>query len=220
MKSIVFQAVAFGILALNFLALGLRGVITKRPFVIPARWVSGVPLICFALMLSDFDKSLWPDFYGLFRDGWGFILLAFVVASQQTHDYIVFGVTDDPFLAALNSSLNKLNLSSLSKLNFPFAESLLKLPLPSLDAELIAFNRQGLGIAVVRLKPKQHRATLKRIAAEMNNYFAQTSLRTLRSTFVGCLIISMALIALGTMLIHTQLSLEARIEARNESVAR
>jgi len=216
MKSIVFQAVCLGVLALSFLAEGLRGVITKKPFIVSGRWLFITIAIGQAPMLAVFVEDLLPGAHGLpWYQSAGFLLLwagFLVFIWQQMSGYVVIGVTDESLRNSLHHSLNKLNI--------PFEESLSRLRLPSLEADLQVSAQSWMGSAMIRLKPKRQRAILKQIVAEMSTYFSQTSVRTNLYTCVFYAVAGVMMLVLGTMLTYWRLSLHAEMQALRDYVPR
>jgi hypothetical protein len=58
----VFFPCLFGVMALFFFIVGLRGIVTKKPFLFSARWF-------FALMVLAFVPSVLQPFLFRFREG-------------------------------------------------------------------------------------------------------------------------------------------------------
>ena len=103
--------IVFGIAAIFFLVIGLRGILTKRPFVISQRWFLS---IMFAVFIPTILQSLLlrlPNGFNLIN--WlnplmfGFILL---MMCYQMRGYSAYAVTDTSFREALIEVLQKLQL--------------------------------------------------------------------------------------------------------------
>jgi hypothetical protein len=174
--------VAFVIMAVPLLASGLQGVITKRPFLVPLRrfvWIMSVPVLLsvaavgWLIFDSPFNDSPFNafDFLGIF-----FLVvfllvfgITFFVVWKQTDGYSAFGVTDESFQEALHSALNKLNL--------PFEETIFRLRLTSIGADLQANVQSSMGFGHLTIKQSEHRQALKNIADAMNEYFRTTSVK-------------------------------------------
>lgn len=174
----IFICFIFVILGIYLLSIGLRGVITKKPFIYSAKkgfWfiaLSFVPSIIFPI------QSLWKSYllstkYSESFD-WSFLLILLIPLLMYLillvfywrllRGYMVLGVTDESFRQALYSVLKDLKL--------PFEERLSKLRLTSLDADLEANINAWMGTANIRIKQHEHQKTLDQIADALRNYFA------------------------------------------------
>lgn len=155
--------------AVGCMVLGLRQVITRRPFIVVARttfWLSVLgfsPSIVNALlvfsMLSASDGSLFvlallllyaPVLYFLWR---------------QTAGYLLLGVNDETFRHLLQHALHREHL--------PFEESLARLRIPSLDLDIQATVQEWPGIATFSVKQPRHRAIQQAIAAHIRRDLAE-----------------------------------------------
>jgi hypothetical protein len=164
-------SVAFALFALYLLGIGIRGIVTKRPFVLPARqmfWLLALCLIPSAILsLSTlFDSvSLDGEYLTLFPALSNTLIL--VLMWKQLSGYMAFGVTDESFRAALHAALKQLNL--------PFEESLSRLHLPSLNTDVQATVQGWTGVGQLRFKQRQHADIGKDVARAMNEYFTTTA---------------------------------------------
>jgi hypothetical protein len=189
MSSLWIIKVAFGIIAILLLTIGLRGAVTKRPFLVSLRhfvWIMSIPPLLSVAAVGGliFDG---PFFDGPYFDGpsnaidfgFGFVgiilLIVFLLSLgimffaiwKQTVGYSAFGVTDESFQEALHSALNKLNL--------PFEETIFRLRLTSIGADLQVAVQSSMGLGQLTIKQSEHRPILKNIADAMNEYFKTTS---------------------------------------------
>jgi hypothetical protein len=182
--------VAFGFFAIPFLIIGIRGVVTKRPFLVHLRhfvWIMSIPvlLLIAANVGLFFDKPFNNIPFNTFDFAGISLLIAFIafllaygimclLIWKQTEGYSVFGVTDESFQAALRSALNRLNL--------PFEETIFRLRLTSIGADLQASVQSSMGCAELMIEQSGHKSTLKSIAGAMNDYFktepCKTNMRT------------------------------------------
>ena len=103
--------IVFGIAAIFFLVIGLRGILTKRPFLISQRWFLS---IMFAVFIPTILQSFLLRFPGdLHLMSWlnpllfGLILL---MMCYQMRGYTAYAVTDTSFREALIKVLQKLQL--------------------------------------------------------------------------------------------------------------
>ena len=193
MSNLWMYKVAMGIVVLPILIptlmIGIRGVVTKKPFLVPLRSFYKVSIPVFIVAAGGLI------FYGSFELGFAGIapLLIFLLVSgvmflmlwMQTEGYSAFGVTDESFQDSLHSALNKLNL--------PFEETIYRIRLTSIEADLHASVQSSLGCAQIKIMHPGHRSTLKSIVDAMNEYFKTVPCRTNMTTNV-CSIIFSALI--------------------------
>ena len=172
----VLLPVLFGIMAVFMLAIGIRGIATKRPFLFPARWfiyvmsLGVLPAITEPvwLLLSDgvISSTGFSVFIWLNPLMFGCVLL---MIWYQMKGYIAFGVTDDSFREALTSSLQKLN--------FPFEEQLSAIRLSSVEADFQVAVQSWMGVGQIKVKQTKHRPLLTQVVNEMNDFFLSTPAR-------------------------------------------
>jgi hypothetical protein len=162
------------IFAIWFLALGLRGIVTSRPFLLPASqliwvmWILPIGLLPMLVPARELFFNLRSNTLGVAGI---FSLLVFVLVFgmlflllwRERDAYWAFGVTDESFQQALHSALSRLDL--------PFEESFSRLKLTSVGADLQAGIQSSMGAGELRIEQPQHRSTLKSIADAMNEYF-------------------------------------------------
>ena len=160
----------FGVMALFFFAVGLRGVVTKKPFVISSRWLLGLVLLGFAPSL------LQPFLFPITRLGDGSGMLAIlswltpvmlivlaVFLWFTLRGYMAFAVTDASFREGVLASLRKLELTH--------EERLAALRLPSVGADLQVAVQSWIGTGQLKMKQRQFGGLLGDIAKGMNEYY-------------------------------------------------
>jgi hypothetical protein len=191
-----FYSVAMVIFGLYAIGIGLLGLVRKRPFAFPSRQLMW---ILFLVFLPNLINSFIP----LFSD-WGradtlltvlplfnlsiMVLLVFVFWRQMT-GYMVFGVYDETFRDALSATLNKLKM--------PFQETISKIRLVELDADLQAAVTAWMGIAQIRIKQGKHAHYIKQIAAGMNEYYASTPVKVNNVSFIIYLILGILMLIMA-----------------------
>jgi hypothetical protein len=178
--------VAYGAFAIPYLMLGIRGVVTKKPFLVPLRHIVliiSIPVLVaiaggliFASPFNVFSVAgIIPSIICLLVFG-----ITFLILWQQSEGYSAFGVTDESFQEAIRSALNKLNL--------PFEETIFRIRLTSVEADLQASVHSSLGCAQLIIKHPGHRSTLKSIVDAMNDYFNTVPCKTNMTTNVYLII--------------------------------
>lgn len=160
----------FGIFAAFFFVIGLRGILTKRPFLVSSRWlllvmfIGLVPAILIPVFLpgdsSFIMKWLNPMIFTLLL-----VMMCFALRG-----YIAYAVTDTSFRAAL--------LSSLQKLELPYEETLSTIRLTSVEVDLQVSIQSWMGSGQIKIKQRGHSSLLKKIADAMNEHFRVSSADT------------------------------------------
>ena len=185
----ILSPILFGIAAIFFLTVGLRGILTKRPFLISQRWF--LSIMCAIIIPTIVLPSL-LSFPGDFFMRWGsplmfgFILL---MMCYQMRGYTAYAVTDTSFREAL--------LEALQKLQLPYEESLSLIRLTSIEADLQVSVQGWLGTGLIKVKQRAHRSVLREIVNAMNEYFRISSVPTNMITCVCSVVIG------GFMVIFT-----------------
>jgi hypothetical protein len=194
---------------LHFTGIGLFGMIKRRPIVISSRFDIWLALLVFGFSLLSVAVGLF-DIVGDFifpedpevisntssRISAGFfvfilcmmiVLILFLVYHiwrrniwNKTEEFEVWGVTADSFRDALVVVLNKLNL--------PFHETISRIRLPSLQADLLVSVGESSAIARIRIKQLQHGQRIKEIAAALNEYYRETPVKVNSNAFVFALV--------------------------------
>ncbi|MBK8151431.1 MAG: hypothetical protein IPN69_18470 [Acidobacteria bacterium] len=197
-------SIVFVIIGLSLLLTGLRGVVSKKPFVFSSKSSFWFVALAFSPGIIQLLTLFWELYSSSVEHGedfveWYFAFLLlfpllmypvfFAFLWRQMRGYTVLGVTDDSFRQALYSVLNDLCL--------PFEESLSKLRLTSLDADLEANVASWMGVANLRVKQDEHQETLVRIADALKTYFANSHASINMVTciyyiFLGAMLLAMA----------------------------
>ncbi|MCE2401123.1 hypothetical protein J4G08_09580 [Candidatus Poribacteria bacterium] len=169
--SIMFP-IMFGFLAAFFLIIGLRGILTGKPFLLSNKWLlvlmfaTFIPVILFPFYfalpdmdLTEMDLMEWlnPALFTVIL-----VMMCFALKG-----YVAYGVTDTSFREAL--------LAALEKLQLPYEETLSTMRLTSIDADLQVSVQSWLGSGMIKVKQREHRSLLTEIVAEMNRYFSGSS---------------------------------------------
>lgn len=191
----------YGIVMLAFclfiLWIGARGLLKKRPVVIPARHFMWI-------MIAVYFPMLYSSFVGFFETSGSshgsfnpielvlpvinlllMVILVYVFWRSFT-GYLLFGVSEEGFRAALTSTLNKLNL--------PYEETISKIKLTSIGTELQAAVHGWVGTAQIRIKQRTHFLYTKEIAKGMDDYFKGNAGDTKKIIFVVYLLLGVLMI--------------------------
>ena len=168
--------ITLGITAIFSLVVGMRGILTKRPFVISHRWflakilVISIPLL---LILLPFLSSSGSSSDIIHLMNWlkailcGVILFVIPIVWFSLRGYVTYGVTDVSFREAL--------LAALEKLQLPYEESLSAIRLTSIEADLQVSVQAWMGTGLIKVKQRTHRSKLKEIVIAMNECFRTSS---------------------------------------------
>ncbi|MCY3740223.1 MAG: hypothetical protein OXH00_04320 [Candidatus Poribacteria bacterium] len=175
--SIMFP-IALGITAIFSFYIGLRGILSKTPFMISNRWflatilVAFIPLPVILLPLLSASGSS-SDIYfmkWLIAILCGLVLSVILMVWYSLRGYVVYGVTDVSFRETL--------LAALEKLQLPYEESLSAIRLTSIQADLQVSVQSWMGTGIVKVKQRAHRSALREIVNTMNEYFRTLSVST------------------------------------------
>ena len=144
----------FGIFAAFFFVIGLRGILTKRPFLVSSRWlllvmfIGLVPAILIPVFLpgdsSFIIKWLNPAIFTLLL-----VMMCFALRG-----YVAYAVTDTSFRDAL--------LTSLQKLDLPYEETLSTIRLTSVEVDLQVSIQSWMGSGQIKIKQRGHSSLLKK----------------------------------------------------------
>ena len=154
----------FGIFALFFFVIGLRGIVTKRPFLISNRWLLSVMFIGLvpAILIPVFLPGPDSPFIIKWLNPMIFTLLL-VMMCFALRGYVAYAVTDTSFREAL--------LASLQKLELPYEETLSTIRLTSVEVDLQVSVQSWMGSGQIKVKQRGHGSLLTEIATAMNEHF-------------------------------------------------
>jgi hypothetical protein len=162
----------WAIVALWMLVIGLRGVIWRKPLLVPARSGFWLMALVFGPTLLGplrfwFDGGVEP--FGIASLVVSLLLCALLLVMiwKQTSGYMVFGVGEERFRRSLQITLNNLNL--------PFEESLSRVRLTTLQADLHVGIQPWMGTAYLRMKQAQHSDTFRKVVDSLRKDFAGTT---------------------------------------------
>ena len=168
--SIMFP-ILFGLIAILYSAIGLRGILSKQPFIVSNRWNLSVMFVVFIpMVLLNILISLRGNFDVI---NWVTVLLLVVVLLMmwyQQKGYTAYAVTDTSFREAL--------LAALKKLQLPYEESLSVIRLTTIDADLQVAIQSWMGTGIIKVKQPGYNSVLKEVVNAMNEYFRNSSVPT------------------------------------------
>lgn len=183
----IMMPLIFGIIAVFFLVIGLRGIITKRPFLLSNKWLLSAMFIVFIpviLPVFTFPSSV-PFIIKWLNPVIFTVVLVMMCFALK--GYCAFGVTDTSFRDAL--------LTSLQELNLPYEETLSSIRLTSIEADLQVSVQSWIGSGVIKIKQRDHRSQLTEIAAAMNEHFRSSSVSMNLITCIFYLIMGVLMVA-------------------------
>ena len=183
--------IVIAMLGVYLLGIGLRCILTSRPFLISGKWMFAgaiVPFLILAVNPLLFSLSYgpidWLDWLPL---------LMFSVAAlmfwHQTKGYIAFSITGKSFRSGL--------LAALEKLQLPYEESLSSIRLTSVEADLQVAVQSWMGTGQIKVRQAGHRPLLKRIVNGMNDCFRQGSMGTNRISWLFWVAVGLFALILG-----------------------
>ncbi len=189
----IFYGIAMSALGVYTFGIGLWGLIKKRPLVFASRQLMWFLLAILAPTIAMLLNLLLQDreHLGLFLVGLsifqvGMMALVVFIIWHQMSGYMIFGVSDDTFQEALTKALNKLNL--------PYQETISKIRLTSIDADLQANVVSWMGTAHIRIKQWQHVLYIKDIANAMDSYYKSSIVKVNNTAFIFYLLFGVLII--------------------------
>lgn len=184
---LIMMPIIFGIMAVFFLVIGLRGIITKRPFLLSNKWLLSVMFIIFIpVIIPAFTFPSSVPFIIKWLNPVIFTVLL-VMMCFALRGYCAFGVTDTSFRDAL--------LASLQELNLPYEETLSSIRLTSIEADLQVSIQSWIGSGVIKIKQRAHRSQLTEIVTAMNEHFRRSSASMNLTTCIFYLIMGVLTVA-------------------------
>ena len=175
--------VTFGMIAVPFLVVGVRGFKIRRPFLISSKWpFVGVILFLISLILMfvvflPFSTVSHP----LFLTSFASLAISASVFSMMVYKigYVAFGVAYTPFRKVLMETLDKLQLPYEELFSVgtwrPALSNRRHIHLSSIEADLLMST--ALGVICIDVKQKQHYPLLTEISNAMNKHFYTSSVR-------------------------------------------
>ena len=181
--------ILIGTMGTFYSVIALRGIITRRPFLVSYRWLLCLNFVFFipSILLFLFIPVTFLSETSLPGES-SFLLLAkwlmpvvftvgLVIGCFLFKGYSAYGVSDITFREALLKTLEKLQLSyeeTLSSIHLTSIRHTL-IRLTSVDADLQVGVVSWMGSGIIKIKQREHRTLLKQIVSEMNTYFRMSA---------------------------------------------
>lgn len=188
------------VIAFAFIGLGLYALIRRRPFVIHARWLLALVVLCLSpsvflqlSMLFSGDRSLSGGLSAASLISVLSLVIVICFLALQMRGYIVMGTTQDSFREALLASLSSLHLES--------EETLSSIRLPSVPAELQVAVQGWIGMGQLRLRRGGRPGLLADIAGGMNAHFESADVKTNMTTAVVYVVLGVLMGAMATLML-------------------
>lgn len=165
-----FLPVLIGVMATSLVVIGLRALITRRPFLFSVRWLLLFGLLGLgpALLMPDGGLPIHEHVataMELLLEWAGPVLfvVALAVWALRMRGYLALAVTE--------ASLREALLDSLQRLRLPHEEASGSVRLPSVPGELQVAVQGWMGTGQLKAGNPQSKAVLNEIAQQMNEYF-------------------------------------------------
>ncbi len=196
--------IVFGILATFSLAIGLRGVLTKQPFLISNKWwfwmivVMFIPgiLLFFLLLLfpSNFNSTNATNWLSPLISG----AVALIGMWYQRKNYVAYAATETSFHEALLASIQRLQLPYEEILSGKTFVKYIEIRLTSVEATLKVSIQPWMGLGFIKVKQDAHRSMLRKIVNAMNEYFRTASVPTSIVFCIFCVVMG-GFMVIGTI---------------------
>ena len=188
----IYPTATFGVVGVFILAIGLQGLVTKRPLLFSARWSLLFVLVMFLGPLVTVLPRPFLSSRPLQMMDWLPLLMFPIIAVVfwlQMKGYLAFAVTGKSFRDGL--------LAALEKLQLPFEESLSSIRLTSVEAELQVAIQSWMGSGQIKVRPGRHGHLLKKIVRAMNEHFRTSPVETNMICCVFFLVIGIFAVVMG-----------------------
>jgi hypothetical protein len=156
---------AIGLIAVAFITIGLRGLLTRKPLLLPTKWIFSILIPAFLpSLLTPFTLHVPLAELGLMA--WAFpllLILFFLFYWKITKGYSVYGANAETVRKTLLAAVGRLNLSC--------TENMAGIHLPSEDITLTVSSVMSMG--QIRAKGKDAGKFLRRLAEIMNEEFTK-----------------------------------------------
>lgn len=198
--------VVLGILSIILLAVGLRGLMTKRPLIVRARWNA---LFITLALLPMIIQQVWIAFSGggggsaagmvLFWTPPILFGAALIVVWYRSRGYIAHGISDRVIREGL--------LQATEKMQLPCDERLAAIHLKTVGADLSVKGWSWSGGARIEIHPRTQGTVLDRIVHTMNEQFRVEPLPAAPASYLfpTALGAVMAVLAVVMILVSRQL---------------
>ena len=188
MFSILFP-IWFGIFALFFFVIALRGILTKRPFLVSNKWLLLVMFVALmpTILIFPFLPGSPPFIIKWLNPAIFTVVLVMMCFTLK--GYVAYAVTDSSFRDAL--------LASLQKLELPYEETLSTIRLTSVEADLQVSVQSWMGSGQLKIKQRGQGSLLAKIADAMNEYFRISSVPTNLTTCIFYLVMGILMVISG-----------------------
>ena len=185
----ILSPIWFGIFALFFFLIGLRGILTKRPFLVSNRWILAILFVSLGpgILLPIFLPGAAPFIIKWLNPVMFTVLL--VMMCFVLRGYVAYAVTDTSFRDAL--------LASLQKLELPYEETLSTIRLTSVEVDLQVSVQSWMGSGQLKIKQRGQGSLLAKIADAMNEYFRISSVPTNLTTCIFYLVMGILMVIGG-----------------------
>ena len=184
-----FYPIVFGVIGVLCMTIGLRGLLTKRPFLFPARWPFLFIMAIFLGPIVTLIPFSWPSQP---MDWIPFLMFPILAVFMwiQFKGYLALGVTERSFREGL--------LAALEKLQLPYEESLSSIRLTSLGVDLQVAIQSWMGGGQIKVRKGSHGPLLKEIVHAMHKYFRTSAVETNMISCVLYLIIGIFLLLMAS----------------------
>lgn len=191
----------FALMAIFFLLIGVRIVVTKKPLLINSRIFFVFMILCFSPQLINF-MNLFGTEAGARMGAILYLnpLLYTLLLSFfwiQMKGYIAVGVHDESFRDAIHYSLNKNEM--------PFEEQLSLIKLTSIGAQLQIAVQSWVGTAQLKLKNSNDKSIIKKIVLVINDYYFENDIDVNNITAVFYILMGIVMLAFSILFMSSKM---------------
>jgi hypothetical protein len=212
MRDIIIDGLRFAAVSSLFIALGLRLLLARKPFIVSLFWYSIIwitPVTAFGI--TSFLRG-YPaqcsllDFVAI---GCLAIWWTIVIVLLPYRGGFITGTTRTELRDALRHALHRLSL--------PYEESARAFRLPTLNNELVVKATGFNGIFTLHLKRLRNRRAIRQLVTEINDFFRTAPAQINKRLGYGFVVIGAVFLLFYSWLTYKQFSLQAKMRATRET---
>ncbi len=189
----IYIPIIFLVMAGFFLTIGLKVLLTKRPFLLNSRYFFAFILLSFSPSFVNtfnwFSERVSSEISFIFYLNPLMLIVLLVFFWFQMKGYMMVGISDDSFRDGLHFSLKKNG--------YEFEEKLSLIELSSLGAVLQVSVQSWIGMGQLKLKKSNDSSVLKKIINGLNEFYQNNSTKPNNVTSFFFIIMGVFMLALS-----------------------
>ena len=191
---IEYLTVTFFLEALFFLGIGIRVMAARRPLLLHTRWLLGFVAIAFSPAIVFWLNTSSESGNPIMLVNILVLFVVFVFLAIVIKGYIVMGITDESFRAAIHNALQALNIT--------FEETIGHIKLTSHNLELQVAVQSWVGSAQLKMKGSNGKPVLNEIVKAVSRYYQTHETKTNNMTAIFYLVLGVLMLVMGIIFVR------------------